>query len=215
MLAIRDRVTSLTDHQLSGNWNSVRSHLLWASGLKDFKGQQSGVGNTENAFNDFNHCDVVAVKEDFVSVDGSVASGMVHMPTTTSSNISAASLRDLGSGGSWATCMVGCNEQPSSDTAHGAFKARIAFKLGTPSGQLPDLMHRVHNFQIVRGSKYSTAANILSTCAHRPPAPLPSQVTSPPGPTAAPESERYVKQRQRSEEEQRIDRKVAELDIVF
>jgi hypothetical protein len=128
MLAIRERVKSLTEQQLNGDWPSVRRHLLWAGGLKDFKGKSNGVGNTERAFSDFNHCDLVAVKEDFVGADSVATSRGMHIATT-SSDMSAASERELGPGGSWTTCMVGCNELCPSDSAHVAFKARIAFKL--------------------------------------------------------------------------------------
>jgi hypothetical protein len=129
MLAIRERVKSLTEQQLNGNWATVRHHLLWAGGLKDSKGKSNGVGNTERAFNDFNHCDLVAVKEDFVCADSVANKRGLHIATTTSSDIYAASERDLGPGGSWTTCMVGCSELNPSDSAHTAFKARIAFKL--------------------------------------------------------------------------------------
>lgn len=33
------------------------------------------------------------------------------------------------SGGSWSTCLIGCNQNPPQDVAHVQFKSRIAFKL--------------------------------------------------------------------------------------
>ena len=95
--------------------------------------------------------------------------------------IEAASLPELGPGGSWSTCMLGCNAQPAPrDVAHVQFSARVAFKLvwvppafstfvlvddggallarGTPAGALPPLRERAMNFRLVQGSKYATAA---------------------------------------------------------
>ena len=92
------------------------------------------------------------------------------------------SIEELGPGGSWSTCMMGCNESPPRDVAHAQFKSRIAFKLvwcpgaesdftkfvlvddegellneGQPTGTLPHIRERQHNFQLVRGSKYASA----------------------------------------------------------
>merc|ERR1719181_2476066 len=72
---------------------------------------------------------------------------------------------DLGEGGgSWSTCMIGCNKEPPQDVAHVQFRSRIAFKLvwappdftsfvlvddggkllnsGTPKGRLPEQRQR-------------------------------------------------------------------------
>lgn len=43
--------------------------------------------------------------------------------------IRIASIEELGPGGSWSTCMIGCNKEPPQDVAHIQFKSRIAFKL--------------------------------------------------------------------------------------
>merc|ERR1719163_829605 len=43
--------------------------------------------------------------------------------------IKAASLPELGPGGTWCTCAIGCNKSPPSDVAHVQFHSRIAFKL--------------------------------------------------------------------------------------
>lgn len=43
--------------------------------------------------------------------------------------IQIASIPELGAGGSWSTCMMGCNQDPPQDVAHLQFRSRIAFKL--------------------------------------------------------------------------------------
>ena len=43
--------------------------------------------------------------------------------------IRLASLPELGPGGSWSTCAMGCNKDPPVDVAHVQFRSRIAFKL--------------------------------------------------------------------------------------
>jgi hypothetical protein len=43
--------------------------------------------------------------------------------------IRTASLPELGPGGSWTTCMIGCAQNPPRDVAHIQFRSRIAFKL--------------------------------------------------------------------------------------
>ena len=97
--------------------------------------------------------------------------------------VEAASLPELGPGGSWSTCTNGCHLEPPRDVAHIQFRSRIAWKLvwcppdfasfvlvddaglqlsrGTPVGRLPGLDQRRANFQIVQGSKYATAALAL------------------------------------------------------
>lgn len=96
--------------------------------------------------------------------------------------IKIASIEELGPGGSWSTCMMGCNQDPPRDVAHVQFNSRIAFKLvwappsfesfvlvddagkllasGTPqkNSGLPDISERRRNFQLVEGSKYATEA---------------------------------------------------------
>lgn len=98
--------------------------------------------------------------------------------------IQIASLPDLGPGGTWSTCMMGCNVVDQHgrprDVAHLQFRSRIAFKLvwcppqfdsfvlvddsgerlayGKPSGVLPAFYERKRNFQAVAGSKYAVAA---------------------------------------------------------
>lgn len=78
---------------------------------------------------------------------------------------------------------MGCNSEPPRDVAHVQFRSRIAFKLvwcppdynqfvlvdddggllayGSPKGNLPSMNDRFYNYKMVRGSKYSKAADSL------------------------------------------------------
>jgi hypothetical protein len=47
----------------------------------------------------------------------------------TGEGIRIASLPELGPGGSWTTCMLGCHHDPPRDVAHVQFRSRVAFKL--------------------------------------------------------------------------------------
>jgi hypothetical protein len=99
--------------------------------------------------------------------------------------IRIASLPELGPGGSWSTCALGCAKEPPQDVAHIQFRARIAFKLvwvpnelydtfvlvddsgkllakGKPSEGLPPLREREMNYNIVAGSKYAREADRIA-----------------------------------------------------
>ena len=102
-----------------------------------------------------------------------------------------ASLPELGPGGSWSTCAMGCNKVPPRDVAHIQFRSRIAFKLvwvpnarydtfvlvgddggllarGTPvdgPAGLPALRERQMNYRIVQGSKHACAADDIASFA--------------------------------------------------
>jgi hypothetical protein len=100
--------------------------------------------------------------------------------------IRIASLPELGPGGSWSTCAMGCQSDPPTDVAHVQFRARIAFKLvWVPNGfydtfvlvdddgkllakgqptieSLPPLAERQMNYRICAGSKYSREADQLA-----------------------------------------------------
>ena len=98
--------------------------------------------------------------------------------------IRVASLPELGPGGSWSTCAMGCNKDPPQDVAHIQFRARIAFKLvwvpekydtfvlvdddgkllaqGTPLPPLPALRERQVNYKLVAGSKYAKEADSIA-----------------------------------------------------
>eukprot|EP01032_Pedospumella_encystans_P007549 gene7549-9046_t len=184
MLAARNRIRSLTYEQLNGDWEDVRRNLLWAGGLRDLVNVPPGQGYTGHSFNDFNHCDLTAMQAEVADADnnGQVAGIAVHNPL--GAGIVIASLPELGPGGSWTTCMMGCQHEPPRDVAHVQFRARIAFKLvwapprfatfvivdddgvmlaqGRPTGTLPHEEDRVMNYRLVRGSKYATAADQLA-----------------------------------------------------
>lgn len=53
----------------------------------------------------------------------------IHRSNQLGPGIQIASLPELGPGGSWSTCMMGCNSDPPRDVAHLQFQSRIAFKL--------------------------------------------------------------------------------------
>lgn len=129
MMNIRERVRSLTSEQLNGDWNDVRRHLLWAGGLKDLPDALPGRGYTGHSFNDYNHCDLVAMRDNatFNENDGRVA--RIAFSNQLGPGIRTASIAEVGPGGSWTTCMIGCNKNPPRDVAHVQFRARIAFKL--------------------------------------------------------------------------------------
>lgn len=174
LVSVLARTHSLSAGDLDGDWQSVRSKLLWCGGLKEDY-------STSHAFNDDNHCDLTTMA---VSVshhhnqDGAVAG--ISRRNQLGPHIAAASLPELGSGGSWSTCTNGCHLIPPNDVAHTQFQSRIAFKLvwcppdfnsfvlvddegnllkrGTPTGALPHLRSRQANFELVRGGLYAAAA---------------------------------------------------------
>lgn len=178
------RVKSLTKEDLSKDWEIVRQKLLWAGGLKDLKDAQPGLGYTGHSFNDFNHCDLTAMKLEVRhnNNEGRVTGIAYNNPL--GEGIKIASLQEVGTGGSWTTCMQGCNQEPPQDVAHIQFRSRIAFKLvwvppkfesfvlvddsgtllarGNPIGVLPSLWDRQTNFRLVEGSKYSKVAVEIS-----------------------------------------------------
>jgi hypothetical protein len=116
--------------------------------------------------------------------DGSIPG--IALGNNLGEGIRIASLPELGPGGSWSTCALGCATEPEpTDVAHVQFRARIAFKLvwvpnetmnafvlvdddgkllatGRPSEGLPPLRERQRNYQICAGSKYSKEADKLA-----------------------------------------------------
>jgi hypothetical protein len=183
MLAARSRVTSLTKDDLNGDWDEVRRKILWAGGLKDLTSSRPGQGYTGHSFNDYNHVDLTCMldKVSRNENDGSVKK--IAVGNQLGPGILIASIPELGEGGSWSTCAIGCNQNPPQDVAHVQFRSRIAFKLvwcptktydtfvlvdddgkelarGTPSGHtIPSLRERQVNYKIVSGSKYSLVAD--------------------------------------------------------
>lgn len=186
MRSARERATSLTAAELSGDWASVvRPRLLWAAGLRDLREAQPGEGFTGHAFNDAIHVDATTMRQDasYNTNDGGVVKEIAQ-GNQLGPGILAASLPELGAGGSWSTCANGCRLSPPQDVAHVQYRSRIAFKLvwvpddfsrfalvdddgrllaaGAPTGRLPALRERQANFELVAGSKYAVAASQLA-----------------------------------------------------
>ena len=186
MLNIREKVKSLSTNDLKGDWDNVRVNIINAGGLKDIRNAQPGSGYTGHAFNDFNHCDLTPMKTEVKHNDNLGQVDGIAFNNPLGKGIEIASIKELGPGCSWSTCMIGCNQNSPQgvpqDVAHVQFKSRIAFKLvwvppnfesfvlvdddgnllnqssGKLSGNLPSLRERSRNFMIVEGSKYATEA---------------------------------------------------------
>lgn len=178
------RVKSLNEDQLNGDWEDVRRNLLWAGGLKDLPNAMPGQGYTGHSFNDFNHCDLTTMLGEVSSNENNGQVAGIHRSNQLGPGIQIASDPELGPGGSWSTCMMGCNIDPPRDVAHVQFKSRIAFKLvwvppsfesfvlvddsgaylasGTPKNQLPDIREREQNYRLVKGSKYAIEADRIA-----------------------------------------------------
>jgi len=170
MMAIRNRVKSLSYKQLNSSWEEVRKNLLYSGGLRD-------LDITSHSFNDFNHCDLTAMNNDMIDNNNKGRVEGIAYSNSLGKVIREASLPELGPGGSWTTCMIGSGKNPPQDVAHIQFKSKIAFKLiwvpntynsfvlvdedgnilarGTPTGTLPPLSEGKHNYSIVKGSKYT------------------------------------------------------------
>jgi hypothetical protein len=184
MHAIRERVLSLNEGHLNGEWPDVRRSILWAGGLRDLPTARPGLGYTGHSFNDFNHCDLTAMLDDVaVNENKGLVKGIAYS-NQLGPGIKIASIEELGPGGSWSTCMMGCNQDPPQDVAHLQFRSRIAFKLiwvpkdftsfvlvddngellahGHPTGSLPSIHERMQNYALVAGSKYAVAADQLA-----------------------------------------------------
>ncbi len=187
MRSVRERVAILaSDGTLDGPWESVRRRLLWAGGLRDLPDASPGMGYTGHSFNDYNHVDLTTMNDgasDNLN-DGSVAG--IAIGNRLGPGVRIASMPELGPGGSWSTCAIGCASDPPRDVAHVQFRSRIAFKLvwvpnggydafvlvdddgmllahGRPSGgTLPSRGEREMNYRIMRGSKYAEAAERLA-----------------------------------------------------
>ena len=129
MMNVRQRTRSLTTQQLSGDWAEVRRKLLWAGGLKDLSNARPGQGYTGHSFNDFNHCDLNTMLGEVAHNNNEGRVPGIALNNQLGPGIQIASLEELGPGGSWSTCMMGCNREPPQDVAHIQFKSRIAFKL--------------------------------------------------------------------------------------
>ena len=187
---VHKRVKELADNpsDLTGRWEDIRRQLLWAGGLRDLPDAVPGQGYTGHSFNDFNHVDLTCMTDGTSDNenDGSVKG--IAIGNRLGQGIRIASLPELGPGGSWSTCAMGCNRDPPQDVAHIQFQSKIAFKLvwvpnefydsfvlvdddgkllahGKPSSLegLPPLRERQMNYKLVEGSKYATVANRLAS----------------------------------------------------
>ena len=187
--AVQARVKIIDeDGSLNGKWEDVRRKILWAGGLKDLPNSRPGQGYTGHSFNDWNHVDLTTMLDDTQDNENDGAVKGIAVGNRLGQGIRVASLPELGPGGSWSTCAMGCNKDPPSDVAHVQFRSRIAFKLvwvpnkeydtfvlvddvgqmlakGKPSdgpAGLPALRERQMNYQIMLGSKYAVAAERIA-----------------------------------------------------
>lgn len=182
---VHKRVQQLTKDDLSGDWSEiVRPKLLWAGGLRDLRRAPPGKGYTGHAFNDWNHCDLTTMLGFDADNENDDRVTCIHSVNSLGEGIRCASLKELGPGGSWSTCIVGCHHEPPHDVAHIQFRSRIAFKLvwvpplfetfvlvsdegerlaiGNPSGSLPNYCERKMNFETTGNGRYSREAKKLS-----------------------------------------------------
>lgn len=175
-------VRKLSHEELSDDWERVRRRILQAGGLKDLSNAQPGKGYTGHSFNDYNHCDLTAMLSEVIHYNNEGKVVGIANNNRLGEGIKIASIEDHGVGGSWSTCLIGCNKNPPQDVAHLQFQSRIAFKLvwcpplyktfvlvdddgtllnyGTPTGHLPSMYDRTLNFKSVDGSssKYGKEA---------------------------------------------------------
>jgi hypothetical protein len=123
--------------------------------------------------------------------DGNVHRG-IALGNHLGHGIRIASLPELGPGGSWSTCALGCHTDPPSDVAHVQFRSKIAFKLiwipyqnyqefilvnddgqllahGKPNAGsgLPSLYDRQKNYQLVQNSKYAVVVDRIVEQSYR------------------------------------------------
>ena len=151
--------------------------------MRDLTNVAPGKGNTGHCFNDFNHVDATTMLMQTADNehDGSVRG--IAVGNQLGEGIRAASLPDAGPGGTWCTCSLGANQEPPHDVAHVQFQSKIAWKLvwvpgelgdfsrfvlvddagtslttGVPTGNVPNIMEREHNFQMLRGGRYAECA---------------------------------------------------------
>jgi hypothetical protein len=148
-------------------------------------------GYTGHSFNDYNHVDLTTMLTEVSDNENDGAVKGIAIGNRLGNGIRIASLPELGPGGSWSTCAMGCNQDPPRDVAHIQFRSRIAFKLvwvpnerfdtfvlvdddgnllarGTPSdgpASLPAMRERQMNYRIVQGSKYARAADDVASIA--------------------------------------------------
>jgi hypothetical protein len=181
----RGRVQEIANElKQGGEWEDLRRKILWAGGLRILPRAKPGEGYTGHSFNDYNHVDLTCMLDSVSDAENQGQVLGIARGNQLGPGIRAASLPELGPGGSWSTCMVGCQHDPPRDVAHLQFRSRIAFKLvwvptpsfdrfvlvdddgyllaeGRPNGG-PPVSERRLNYQIVAGSKYAWAADALA-----------------------------------------------------
>ena len=187
METCRARAASLTEAQLSGDWEDVRGLLLWAAGLRDLRDVPPGQGNTGHCFNDFNHVDATTMTLDVSDNENRGAVRGIAFGNQLGPGIRVASDPEPGPGGSWCTCCQGGAAEPPADVAHVQFRSRIAFKLvwvpgrdgaftrfvlvddegaelatGVPTGAIPNERERRFNYEVLKGGRYAEAADARS-----------------------------------------------------
>lgn len=187
MMNVRKRVSQLTKEDLNGSWENVRRKILWAGGLRDLPDAIPGQGYTGHSFNDYNHVDLTCMRDRVSDNENDGAVQGIAIGNHLGNGIRIASLPELGPGGSWSTCAMGCNKDPPQDVAHVQFRSRIAFKLvwaptekfdtfvlvdddgkllatGKPSDpeELPPMRERQVNYRLVAGSKYAKEAERIA-----------------------------------------------------
>ena len=188
LASVHDRVLQLSFDDLNGRWEDVRRKLLWAGGLRDLPDAIPGEGYTGHSFNDFNHVDLTCMLGEVSDNENNGLVQGIAKGNRLGNGIRIASIPDLGPGGSWSTCAMGCNKNPPEDVAHLQFQSRIAFKLvwvpnenydtfvlvddggnrlaiGNPSvsSELPALRERQLNYRLVAGSKYAVEADLIAS----------------------------------------------------
>jgi len=187
MMNVRARVTQLAaNDELTGSWEDVRRRLLWAGGLKDLPDAAPGQGYTGHSFNDFNHVDLTCMLDQVSDNENDGQVKGIAIGNRLGPGVRIASLPEVGPGGSWTTCAMGCSKDPPADVAHLQFRSRIAFKLvWVPNERfdsfvlvdddgkllahgkgltdaLPPLRERRMNYNIVAGSKYAKEADKIA-----------------------------------------------------
>lgn len=125
MLSARSRVASLTKEDLNDSWDKVRRKILWAGGLRDLPNARPGEGYTGHSFNDYNHVDLTCMRDNVSDNENDGSVKMIAIGNQLGPGIRTASIPELGSGGSWSTCAIGCNQDPPRDVAHIQFRSRI------------------------------------------------------------------------------------------
>jgi len=127
LISVLQRVSTLGEVDLSGEWGAIRRRLLHVGGLKDAS------GTTGHAFNDDNHCDLTTMAGSVqAESNANGAISQISRNNQLGPHIQRGSLQGegLGQGGSWSTCTNGAHILPRpNDVAHTQFRARIAFKL--------------------------------------------------------------------------------------